>query len=227
MKIAVGGCSHTSKIYGNPWWHHLMDDLNAVVIHTSSGASGNEKNVEKIKYVLDTHSNLDLIIYQITEPSRFVVGIDTEENKIEEYLIDTGGEAHVPYYTFNGQGNNDRILKKYDYKIDFDNFFFDKILFSDYNTKHKVFHTLMSMQYLAEVYNKPIIFFSWFVDIHKLAQESNHIKSISKMNILTGCVEDFIKANKLKRTEDKSHLGTESHRIIYTDYLKPQLINFM
>jgi hypothetical protein len=227
MKIAVGGCSHTSKLYGNPWWHHLMDDLNAIVVNTSSGASGNEKNVEKIKCVLDTHSNLDLIIYQITEPSRFVVGIDTEENKIEEYLVDTGGEAHVPYYTFNGYGNDERLLYQYNIKTDFDEFFNKKIFTSDYNTKHKVFHTLMSMQYLAHLYCKPIIFFSWFVDIHKLAQESNHTKSISKMNILTGCVEDFIKANKLKRTEDKSHLGTESHRIIYTDYLKPQLMNFM
>lgn len=227
MKIAVGGCSHTSKIYGKPWWYHLKEDTNAQIIHTSSGASGNEKNMEKLKCILDKHEDLDLIIYQITEPSRLVVGIDTGKQKLEEYLVDTGGEPHVPYYTFNGHNNDQRIEERYNIKTEFDNFFFNKILFSDYNMKYKVFHTLMSMQYMADLYNIKIIFFSWFLDIHKLAEESNHTKSISKMTILPGCVEDFIKKNNLPRIEDESHLGTEAHFIIYRDFLKPHLSSYL
>jgi hypothetical protein len=227
MKIAVGGCSHSSQIYGKPWWFHLKEDMNAFVFSSSSGASGNEKNVEKIKYMLDNLPDLELIIYQITDPSRLVVGVETEENNISKYLNDVGGQFNVPYYTFNGHGNNQRIFDLFNVNTNIDDFFVNKVLTSDYNTKQKVFHTLMSMQYMADLYGKKIIFFSWFVDMHKLAEHSNHTKSISKMNILTGCVEDFIKANKIKRLEDKSHLGTEAHYQIYHEYLKPQLRNFI
>lgn len=228
MKIGVGGCSHSSTLYGNPWWYYMGEDLNSTIIPTSSGASGNEKNLEKLKYIFETHHDIDLFVYQITEPTRFVVGIETPPKEINQYLNDIGDNKYVPYYTFNGFGNDERILERYDMKVSFDEFFIKKIFTSDYNMKYKVFHTLMSMQYLSDLYEKKIIFFSWFLDIHKLAKESGHEKSISKMNILNGYVDGFIKDNNLSGLpNDSSHYGSETHNKIYLEFLKPQLKNII
>ena len=199
MKIGVGGCSHSSKTYGNPWWFFLQEEYNATIISSSSGASGNEKNVEKIRYIFENHSDLDLFIYQVTEPARFVVGIETDTFNMRRYLHDDGGNNSVPYYTFFGRGNEERILDRYGYKIKFEDFFNEKIMISDYNLNHKVFHTLMSIQYMADLYNKKIIFFSWFIDFQELAKKTGHIQSISKMTILDGCAEYYINQNNIPR----------------------------
>ena len=227
MKIGVGGCSHSSTLYGNPWWYYLGEDMGAEIIPISSGASGNEKNIEKIKYIFETNTDLDLFVYQITEPARFVVGIETKPIDIKNYLNDNGGEIWDPYYTFFGPGNDERLYKRYSIKTQFDEFFMNKMMTSDYNMKYKIFHTLMSIQYMADLYNKKIIFFSWFFDLQKLAIDAKHTKSIEKMSILNGNVEDFIKTNNLQRTQDKSHLGSESHKIIYNEFIKPQLKNII
>lgn len=224
MKIGVGGCSHSSMTYGNPWWHFLKEDFGAEIVSSSSGASGNEKNIEKIRYIFENHPDLDLFIYQITEPARFVVGIHSGLDNIKEYLHDDGGDSSVPYYTFNGFGNEDRILKRYGHNIEFDEFFNDKILFSNYNLNHKVFHTMMSIQYLADLYEKKIIFFSWFIDFQELAKKIGHTKTISKMTILDGCAEDYINQNNIPRlNQNDNHLGSESHKQLFHGYLKPQL----
>ena len=224
MKIGVSGCSHSCEIYGKPWWHFLGEEYNAEIISSSSGASGNEKNVEKIKYILETNPDLDLFIYQITEPARCVMGIETEKIDVSEYLHDHGADIRVPYYTFFGMGNDSRIKDRYYYDIKFDKFFTQKIMVSDYNMNLKVFHTLMSIQYLADLYGKKIIFFSWFLDLQNLAHNSGHSKSISNMTILKGCAEDYINQNNIPRVSDKDvHLGTESQRALFHGYLKPQL----
>jgi hypothetical protein len=227
MKIGVGGCSHSSTLYGNPWWYYLGEDMGAEIIPISSGASGNEKNIEKIKYIFETYPDLDLFVYQITEPARFVVGIETDPIDIKNYLNDYGGDKQDPYYTFFGEGNDHRLEKRYNIKTQFDEFFMNKMMTSDYNMKFKVFHTLMSIQYIADLYNKKIIFFSWFLDLQKLAIDAKHTKSIEKMSILNNYVENFIKINNLTRIKDKTHLGSESHKIIYNEFIKPQLKNII
>lgn len=230
MKIGVGGCSHTSEIYGNPWWFYMSEDLNSEIIPSSSGASGNEKNLEKIKYIYDSTPDLDLFVYQITEPSRMVVGIEQDPVDVKEYLNDMGGETFnvpVPYYTFNSWGNDNRIKEFYGYDVNFDNFFIEKIFTSDYNIKHKLFHTLMSIQYLSDLYDKKIIFFSWFLDIHKLAEQSNHTKTIKKMNILNGFVENFTKKHNIPKIINDSHYGSESQKRIYYEFIQPQLISYL
>jgi hypothetical protein len=227
MKIGIGGCSHSSTSYGNPWWHYMGKDMDAEIIPISSGASGNEKNIEKIKYVFETNPDLDLFIYQITEPARLVVGIDTNPIDIKKYLNDNGGEVWDPYYTFFGPGNDERLMKRYGIKTEFDEFFMNKMITSDYNMKYKFFHTLMSIQYMSDLYGKKIIFFSWFFDLQKLAVDSNHTKTIEKMNIIDSNVEKFIRDRNLPRLEDKSHLGSDSHMVIYNDFIKPRLKNLI
>ena len=227
MKIGIGGCSHSSTLYGNPWWYYMGKDMNADIIPISSGASGNEKNIEKIKYVFETNPNLDFFVYQLTEPARLVVGIDTNPIDIKKYLNDNGGEVWDPYYTFFGPGNDERLMKRYGIKTKFDEFFMNKIMTSDYNMKYKIFHTLMSIQYLADLYGKKIIFFSWFFNLQQLAIESNHTKTIEKMNILKGTVTNFINKNNIQGIPGNGHYGSEEHKRIFDEYINPQLKNII
>ena len=47
--------------------------------------------------------------------------------------------------------------------------------------KIKVFHTLMAIQNLFDFYNKKILFFSWSVDIKKLAKEAGYEKILNSI----------------------------------------------
>lgn len=228
MKIGIGGCSHSSNLYGKAWWEHMAEDLNVPVVPTSSGASGNEKNIEKIKFILDEHPDTDLIIYQLTEPSRMVVGIHNDNFlDIKDYLNDTGSEKNDPYYSFVGRGNDDRIKHRYDYNLKFDDFFFEKIYGSEYNIGYKFFHTMMSLNYLVNAYNKKIIFWSWFLDAYVLAEKFGYTKILNNMCVLKGCAHDYFETNGIKTIdENNSHYGSESHFRLYHEFLKPSLSTF-
>ena len=66
MKIGISGCSHSARHWGNPWHHYMGLRFNAEIVESSSPGAGNEMNFEKVKYILDTHSDLDLFVFQIT-----------------------------------------------------------------------------------------------------------------------------------------------------------------
>jgi hypothetical protein len=85
----------------------------------------------------------------------------------------------------------------------------------------------MSIQHLANYYNKKIIFFSWFVDVKELAQSVGYQHIIEKMTILDGYVMDFVKRNNIPALPRDSHYGTTSHEIIFNDYIYPQLKNLI
>jgi hypothetical protein len=82
---------------------------------------------------------------------------------------------------------------------------------------------MMSIQYLADYYQKKLIFFSWFVDIKKIATSINYDHVIDKMIILDGYVEKFAKENKVPYIPHNSHYSSNEQEIIYNDFLHPQL----
>jgi hypothetical protein len=94
--------------------------------------------------------------------------------------------------------------------------------------KIKVFHTLMAIQNLFNFYNKKILFFSWSVDIKKLAKEVGYEKIINSMNVMDGSVELFAKQRNLKTLSDTNfHYGSESHKIIYEEFLHKNIVKFI
>jgi len=226
MKIGVGGCSHSSSAYGYPWHKFMGRKYSAEVIKSSTSGGGNETNVEKIKYIFDTHPDLDFFILQLTEPSRFVFGME-DFNSVNErndcYLDNPTTFKGVKYYTAIGRRNDERLKKRTNIDVKFDNLFMNHIYVSDYNTKYKFLHTIMSIQYLANHYNKKIIFMSWFVDLKELAQSVGYENIIKDLTILDGYVQGFINKNKIPSIPQNGHYDTDAHEIIFNDYIYPQL----
>lgn len=230
MKIGVGGCSHSSYGYGDPWHKFMGDKLEAEIIRSSTSGGGNEANVEKIKYIFDNHPDLDFFVLQLTEPSRFVFGMEDfkYENEKVDCVLDCPTYFNgVKYYTAVGNKNDERLKNRTNIDVKFDQLFRNHIYISDYNTKYKFLHTLMSIQHLANHYNKKIIFFSWFVDVKKLAQSVGYEEVVEKMTILDGHVMDFVEKNKIPPIPKDSHYNTDAHEIIFNDYIYPQLKNLI
>jgi hypothetical protein len=230
MKIGVGGCSHSSSGYGYPWHKFMGRKLGADIIKSSNSGGCNESNVEKVKYIFDKNPDLDFFVLQLTEPSRFVFGMDDFNDSSEKTscILDNPTTFNgVKYYTAIGRGNDERIKKRTNIDTNFDKLFKNHIYISDYNTKYKFLHTIMSIQYLANHYNKKIIFISWFVDVKELAQSIGYENIIKDITILDGYVQDFIEKNKIPSIPQNGHYDTDAHEIIFNNYIYPQLKNLI
>ncbi len=230
MKIGVGGCSHSSSAYGYPWHKFMGRKLDAEIIKSSTSGGGNETNIEKVRYIFKNNPDLDFFVLQLTEPSRFVFGMDDFDNSHEKkscHLDSPTAFNGVKYYTAIGGNNNDRLKKRTNIDTNFDMLFKNHIYISDYNTTYKFLHTLMSLQFLANHYNKKIIFMSWFVDVKELAQSVGYEDIIKDMTILDGYVQGFINKNKIPSIPQNGHYDTDAHEIIFNDYIYPQLKNLI
>ena len=236
MKIGFCGCSHSTSSYGKSWAQFMKEKLDAVTFDLSASGVGNEMNIERLKYLAEKR-DIDFYIYQITDPSRLVLGLygnDVKEEYEKFYDLEYSSENvnctrnfnGIDYYTFKINENDEFLNKLLKSNYSVQNFLENHVLISDFNMKIKIFHTLMSIQYIFDFYDKKILFFSWGVDILKLAKEVGYSKIMNKLDIVEGCVEDFAQLKNLKKV-DVSHYETESHEIIYNEYLEPKLNEFM
>jgi hypothetical protein len=239
LNIGVAGCSHSGGSYGHPWSYYMSEKLGCNLIDVTAPGVGNEMMVEKIKLTLDTHT-LDFYVYQIIEPSRLVLGLNGNDPE-EEYRKFFGNMHYdkekltcwrqtneISYFTFQHLIENEDINKLINKNYDISEFMTNHIITSDFNMKIKVFHTLMAIQNLFNFYNKKVLFFSWSVDIKKLAKEVGYEKIINSMNVIDGSVEEFAKKMNLKTvSESNFHYGPESQKIIYEDFLHDNIVNFI
>ena len=146
MKIATCGCSHSGYGYGKPWHEHLKESFDCEVISSSSGASGNEVNLEKLKHILENNI-IDYVVIQLTEPTRMVIGtVPYEEKSVEKWYHTVGDEHWFPYFSFNSVINDFHIKNRFKYEVKIDRFLHNQSFTSDYNTYHRFFQTLMSFQ---------------------------------------------------------------------------------
>lgn len=224
MKIGVAGCSNSSNSWGKPWHYFVGKHFNAEIIPSFSQGAGNEINIEKVKYILE-NNQLDYFIYQITEPSRLVVGLDNVEfnTSSSNSLFDGFAFKNIPTYTFNIVENNEniKILTGKDYNVD--EFFLGHVMTSEFNLNYKVFHTLMIIQYLCDFYNVKLIMFSWFDDIFELSKKSGYEFVVNKMNIISDFVFKYTNENNIEPIPNDGHFDTEGHRKIFEGYLLPYL----
>jgi hypothetical protein len=230
MKIGVGGCSHSSSDYGLPWHEFMGREYSSEIVKSWTSGGGNESNVEKVKYIFENHPDLDFFVLQLTEPSRLVFGIDDFKYSSEKFDCDLKNQTTfngVKYYTAIGSGNDERLKKRTNIDVKFDEIFTNHIYISDYNTKYKFLHTLMTLQHLANHYGKKLIFISWFVDVKELAKSIGYQDIIKNMIILDGYVEEFIERNKISRIPVNGHYDTNAQETIFNNYIHPQLKNLI
>ena len=210
----------------------MKKDLGCELIDVSISGASNEFFIEKIKKILETNNNVDCFIIQLTELSRYMVGL-YGNNPNDEYKKGVYQQDYTPnniwchrttngisYYNFLINNDNDlNNLLETNYNEDFLHFIKNHVIISDYNLKIKIFHTLLTIKGLFDYYNKKVLFFSWNTDIIKLADENGYGDIIKQFNIIEGSVIDFANKNNLKKV-DNIHYGTDEHKIIYDEFLK-------
>lgn len=227
MVIGTAGCSNSSRGWGNPWHFYMGLKYHANVISSSSSGAGNEMNIEKIRYIIEKNK-VDLFVCQLTQPSRLVIGlendgiIDGDFNNDGLHSNHTFKKTH--YYTINAHDNNRNLNRIYGELFDIDKFILNKSITSKYNNDIKIFHTMMSIQYLCDLYGVRLIFFSWFVDIDKLSIKNGFEKITSKMNLIPGNVEDYARSNDIIPIPNDGHFDSESHQKIFEGFLNPYIL---
>lgn len=240
MKIGFAGCSHSTSDYGMSWAEYMKKDLICQTVDVSVSGTSNEFLIEKIKKMLEIHKDINFFIVQLTDPMRLHFGLDGYDVKIEnkmyqinlldfEYINHHRTTNNIVSYNLliNGGQDINKILGS-NYNEDFLNFIRERVMTSDFNLKIKIFHTLMTIQHLCNFYNKKVLFFSWYVDIKNLAKESGYSDIINNMNIVDGCVKDFSEKNDIDIYKvDITHFNSEGHKIIYENYIKPNLNEFI
>lgn len=235
MKIGISGCSHSSYNWGNPWHYYMAKEFKADVISTCSPGAGNEMNFEKMRYIIETY-NPDYFIFQLSDPSRLVMGINNwvyehEGNRnqmlpnlnLYEQMTHSQFFKDLCFYTFNAHENEKNLEKIFEKKLPVDDFMINHVITSTYNIEYKVFMTMCAIKFICDFYGIPLIFFSWFVDINELSKKSGYTNILEKMNIVPGCVIDFINDNKLEAIPGDGHYGSDEHRKIYQEYLNPYI----
>ena len=239
MTIGFVGCSHSTNDYGISWTHHMKKDLECELVDVSISGASNEFLIEKIKKILETNKNIDCFIVQLTELSRYMIGLcgnnpndEYEKGVYQQDYNPNNLSCHrttngVSYYNFlinSGYDLNDILGTNYN--EDFLHFIKNHVIISDYNLKIKIFHTLLTMKGLFDYYNKKVLFFSWNTDIIKLADENGYGDIIKQFNIIEGSVIDFANKNNLKKV-DIVHYSTDEHKMIYDEFLKSHINEFI
>lgn len=237
MKIGFVGCSHSTNCYGLSWPIHMKNDLLCETVDVSTSGASNEMFIEKVKKTLEIENNIDFFIIQLTDPSRMMLGL-CGNNPQEEYEINNNPYQQsnincyrqtngISYYNLliNGGTDINKLLNT-NFSLDVLHFLQEHVIISDYNMKIKIFHTLMTYKSLFDYFGKKVLFFSWNVDIKQLANENGYGEIIREFDIIDGYVTNFTKYKKLTPF-DSTHYNTESHKIIYDEFLKSNIIDFI
>lgn len=229
MKIGVTGCSHSSKNYGGkPWWYWMGEEYKVEVVPTSSRGGANEINIEKLKYIFDNYTDISHVVIQLTHPARITMGVSVlkEEEEIGPHSPTMINGAQVINFTTVRNDNYIKSMFYEDYTPSLD-FIYNQSVASRYNLEFKLIHTMMSMAYLCEKNGAKPIFFSWYVDLEKLTKKIKYLDLLKNMCIINGTVDDFTKKNKVPSLPQDSHFGNESQKIIFEQFINPQLKTFL
>jgi len=232
FKLATIGCSHSSYYAGLPWPIPLAQITDCELKMAYSAGAGNEINVLKIHELLDKH-NPDLIIVQLTDPNRFTVGLDYQSSYKSfpnEDLTGPFNHKDTNFYTFNHTENIENLQRMVGKKFhsDLDDFIINHVITSEYNLQHKIVATMLAMDNLAKIYNVPLVFFAWTIDITKHLHKHGYSRLIDNFNIIPSFVEEFVSHHNLKRISTgitAGHHGTKNHIRIATEFVLPYLIS--
>jgi hypothetical protein len=214
------GDSHSYTFYGKSWPDYLSEKLGYNLIRASSPGAGNSFYIEKLHAILK-ESKIDLVVIQLSEPSRITLGIQYFENTDNTIGYDHPQAINdIGCYTFNAYRNNEN-LRRYSLisnDSDIDEFWLRQVSVSKW-VDYKVMQDLMTMQFLCDQFKVPVIFWSWFVPMEELfIKPYEWLKD--KINYTTGCAFHYILENKISIvTPDDHHLPPASHEILVDSWL--------
>jgi len=235
-RIACIGDSFSSAQYGMSWPDLLGQRLESEIVRASSPGAGMAFYVEKC-HDLAKDPDVDLVVVQLTEPSRAVIGLRVWEEiqsgarlpipmvtKITKHYADPNHDniyKDMGCYTMNVH-NNEQWLKQLagSQAQDIDRFWLNQVAgtrFYDYQAVHSV----LAMQALCKSWHKPLILFSWFVPSNEFFVPG-YEWLVDQLRLVPGDAAAEVDRLQLAKTEC-GHLATESWQQLFDAWLWPNL----
>lgn len=226
-KLAAIGDSFSTPKYGRSWPDHVSDRLQSQLSRACSAGAGNAFYVEKCHDIVKD-PEVDLVIVQLTEPSRVVIGSQTWQD-IQAGDLEHPIPAPTDYYD-PGHSNIYKDIGSYTMNVhnnrqwldiltgqdsgDLDRFWLREVAgtrFYDYQT----LHSILAINALCDQWHKPVIFFSWFVDSAKLLLPGYEWLG-SAINLIPGSAAVECNRMMLKKTDCGHYATAESHQLVDT-----------
>lgn len=164
MKILTIGCSHSGDLVGDSWPVILSERFpQHTFIRAFSNGASNEFNLQKLIFILEKQA-VDLVIFQLTEPGRLMLGLDDLNMPDGDLLTATNSMNGCGYYTFNSVNNVNNLRRITGNEYD-DSLFIEQLIPSEFNIKQKMTHTMLAVKALCDVKGASLAFFSWYVPV--------------------------------------------------------------
>jgi len=230
-KLAAVGDSFSTTKYGRSWPDFISDRLQSQLVRACSTGAGNAFYVEKCHDIVKD-PEVDLVIVQLTGPARVVIGSQSWQD------VQAGIQAHpipapVDYYdpthsniykdigcyTMNVYNNSQWLDALTGLETgDLDKFWFREVAGTRYYD-YQTIHNMLAIKALCDQWKKPLVFFSWFVEMDKLILPGYEwLKSAS--NLIPGCA--MIECDKLKLNKtDCGHYATAETQQFVDTWLWP------
>jgi hypothetical protein len=226
-KLATIGDSFSTTKYGRSWPDFIAERLGSQLTRACSAGAGNAFYVEKCHDIVKD-PEVDLVIVQLTEPARVVIGLQTWQDiqlGIKEhpvpapttYLDPTHSNIYkdIGCYTMNVHSNRQWLdtLTGLDSEA-LDKFWLREVAgtrFYDYQT----IHNMLAIKALCDQWNKPLIFFSWFVKMYKVFLPGYEWLWRTS-NLVPGCAAWECGKLELKKTDCGHYETAETQQLVDT-----------
>lgn len=214
-KLLTLGCSHSSTGWGRSWPDFLANYLNLELIRASSPGAGNAFFIEKLhEGVKEFTPNLAVI--QLTCPSRVVTGAGNP-SIIQNSYTHSQEFKDMKCYTWNAH-NNEQWLGK-EYKID--GWWLKNVPASNW-ASYKILQDIVTMQFLCDKYEVPVVFWSWFIDFKDLFVGSYSWLE-REINYIEGYGEGKMREYNQEPIPNDGHYSDEPHRVLVEKWLGPAI----
>jgi hypothetical protein len=231
-KIGAIGDSYSSTTWGLSWPDLVAEKMNCEFIRASSSGAGNAFYIEKCHDIVKDPT-VDLVIVQLTEPSRVVLGFKTWEinptynwPKWAPPPADYSDPAHsncykdIGCYTMNVTDNQRWLKPLLNMPVEqFDNIWMQQIAGAKF-WEYQALHHMLSIKALCDAHNKKLIFWTWFVEWHDIFLPG--YEWLQEALILipsTGRIE----AEKRQLPITGGHYATTEYRTLVDEWLWPNL----
>jgi len=224
--ILAMGDSHSSTSYGESWPYFLATAWDMDLIRASSCGAGNSFYIEKLHYAL-SNNNVDVVVIQLTEPSRVVTGFSAFENKSQNNdvsLCDGHRINDIGCYTWNIVNNQDNFASFINETTKIDNVWVPQVAMSKW-INYKVMQDIITLQYLCDSFNVPCIFWSWFVPMQDLFIEPYQWLA-KKVNWIPDNGYQWLQHNHIKPLPN-FHYVSADHSRLTLEWLVPNLKNVL
>ena len=189
------------------------------LIRAASPGAGNAFYIEKLHHCLKAYT-LDQVVIQLTEPSRVVTGFAKFETEDGVDLQCPQSVGNLACYTWNIHNNESNIKQITGMSTQIDKVRQSQIIISNW-INYKVMQDVITMHYLCESFNVPVVFWSWFRPMDELfIEQYNWLKN--KIQWIPGCAIDWIHKTNICSLPD-GHWDAQAHSQIVDNWLYPQI----